>query len=79
MAPSLEALGRLQEAIALARELEKTTPEPFRHAFVVYRACLEGDYSAARKAIERTLPLSDPEARFYTACLLAKMNQPNVP
>ncbi len=76
MAPSLEALGRLQEAIALARELEKTTPEPFRRAFVVYRACLEGDYSAARKAIERTLPLSDPEARFYTACLLAKMNQP---
>jgi tetratricopeptide (TPR) repeat protein len=75
VAPSLEALGRVQEAIALAKEFEKTTLEPFRYAFVVYRACLEGDYRTALKASGR-FQLDDPEARFYTACLMAKMNQP---
>jgi serine/threonine protein kinase len=74
VAPSLEALGRVEEAIALAREFEKSTHEPFRHGFTVYRACLEGDYRLAREARERTVPLDDPEARFFTACLLAKMN-----
>ncbi|HEV2174199.1 MAG TPA: hypothetical protein VGR71_11555, partial [Nitrospira sp.] len=76
VAPSLEALGRVQEAIALAKEFEKTAPEPFRYAFVVYRTCLEGDNATALKASERTLTLEDPEARFYTACLFAKMNEP---
>ena len=75
MAPSLEALGRVQEAIELAREFEKTMPEPFRYAYAVYRACLEGDFPAAMKASERVVPLDDPEGRFYTACLLAKMNE----
>jgi serine/threonine protein kinase len=76
VAPSLEALGRVQEAIATAKGLEKTTPEPFRYAFVVYRACLEGDYQTALKAIERTPRFDDPEARFYTGCLFARMNEP---
>jgi tetratricopeptide (TPR) repeat protein len=76
VAPSLEALGRVPEAIALTREFEKTVPEPFRFAFVVYRACLEGDHQAARMASERGPYLDDPEASFYTACLMAKMNDP---
>jgi serine/threonine protein kinase len=76
VAPSLEALGRVQEAIALAKEFEQSMPEPFRFACVVYRACLEGDYRTALMASERTVPLDDPEARFYAACLMARMNQP---
>jgi hypothetical protein len=43
---------------------------------VVYRACLEGDSRTARRARERTVPLDDPEARFFTGCLLAKMKEP---
>jgi eukaryotic-like serine/threonine-protein kinase len=74
VAPALEALGRVREAIALAKEFEKSTHEPFRHGFTVYRACLEGDYRTALEARGRTVPLEDPEARFFTGCLLAKMN-----
>lgn len=76
VAPALEALGRVQEAIALAKEFEKTMPEPFRSAFVLYRSCLEGDHLAAKKVAERTFQLDDPEAHFYTGCLWAKMNEP---
>src|SRR5579883_502682 len=54
IAPALEALGRLSEAIALAKELEQTQLEPFRRAFTVYRALLEGDPLAAREAASRT-------------------------
>jgi serine/threonine protein kinase/Tfp pilus assembly protein PilF len=76
VAPALEALGRVGEAIALTTQFETTTPEPFRYGFAVYRACLIGDHQAARKASERASSLDDPEARFFIACLRAKMNEP---
>lgn len=76
VAPALEALGRVEEAITSAREFEKSGPESLRDAFVIYRACLEGDYETARKTWEKVTLLEDPEARFYSACLLAKMKDP---
>jgi hypothetical protein len=68
VAPALESLGRVHEAIALAKEFEKSMPEPFRFAFVTCRAYFEGDYQAASEALERTYPLDDPEASFYSGC-----------
>jgi serine/threonine protein kinase/tetratricopeptide (TPR) repeat protein len=75
IAPALEALGRVEEAISLARDFERTLHEPFRQAFTIYRAYFEGDYSTARDVFARTLMLPDPEARFYTGCLLARLDQ----
>ena len=75
MMPSLEALGRLSEAIEMARNFEKNHPL-FHNAFSVYRAALEGDYESAREACRRLPPLDDPEARFYGGCLFAKIQDP---
>ena len=78
MAPALEALGRVDEAISLAKDFERTLHEPFRNAFTIYRAYFEGDYSVARDAVERAFPLTDPEARFYSGCLRARLDQPEI-
>ena len=77
MAPALEALGRGTEALSLAKEFEQNQLEPFRHAFTIYRALFEGDYSTAREAAAAGIvQLDDPEARFYSGCLRAKLNHP---
>lgn len=74
VAPALEALGRAQEAITMARDFEKTMPPGFALGFAVYRACLEGDRETALDVAKRAPKLDEPEARFYSGCLLAKLN-----
>ncbi len=72
---ALEALGRKAEAIALISENEKGFPEPHRQWFVCSRAALEGDYATAMMAFDKAPPLTDPEARFWQATFLARIQQ----
>ena len=80
--PSLMALGREQEAIARCRELEKVALGKQQSVWPVFnRTFLEGDCRKSLEALDRALELvpfhtSDPEARFRTACVLAKLNEP---
>lgn len=72
VAPALEFLGRLPEAITSAKELEKTLPEPFRMWFGGWLAFFAGDYQKGVQLFDRTPALTDPEAHFYNGCLMAK-------
>jgi eukaryotic-like serine/threonine-protein kinase len=79
--PSLMALGREQEAVTRWRELERTTSGKLSAVVVFNRTFLEGDRAKSLEALDRMLELvpfhtSDPEARFCTASLLAKLNDP---
>ena len=74
MAPALDALGRKHEAIALAKEFEKTLPGPHKLWFSAWLACLEGDEQQSAAAFDRVPKLTDPEACFGNGCLLAKAN-----
>lgn len=70
--PALDALGRGGEAIAIAREFEKTMQEPYKTWFASARATLEGDYATAVNGYGRVATLQDPEAYFWQACYRAK-------
>ena len=74
VAPALEALSRFEEAIALANEFEKTFPEPQRLWFSGWRAFFAGNYQEDAEIFDRGPTLTDPEARFYNGCLMAKSN-----
>jgi TolB-like protein len=75
VAPALEALGRKQEAIVLARGYEQTLPGSHGLWYRFCRASLEGDERTAVEAFERAMHLDDPEARFCDGSLLARANQ----
>lgn len=74
VAPALDALGRKHEAIASAREFEKTLPQPHSLWFSAWLACLEGDEQQSAAAFDRSPKLNDPEARFANGCMLARAN-----
>jgi serine/threonine protein kinase len=79
--PAFEALGQAQKGIAICREAERTLPPQPRMWTVVLRACLEGDRQVGLDSLEQALEImptmmDDPEARFCTACVLAKLNDP---
>jgi hypothetical protein len=78
---SLSALGREQEALTRARELEKTSLgklSSWRPVF--FRAFLEGDREKSFEALDQALSpvpfATDPEAYFFAAYFLAKLNAP---
>jgi len=78
--PSLAALGREQEAIEQARELEKTGPKLLSPWSAMWRAYLEGDRGKSLEALDQALgsiPIhtTDPECFFSAVCLLARLNE----
>src|SRR5579871_522162 len=73
VAPALDGLDRLQEAIASAKEFERSLPGPHRLWFSAWLAYLQGSEQSG-EAFDRVPNLTDPEARFGNACLLAKGN-----
>jgi serine/threonine protein kinase len=78
--PSLAALGREQEAIEQARELEKTCPTLLLPWSAMWRAYLEGDRGKSLEALDRALgsiPIdtTDPECFVSAVCLLARLNE----
>jgi serine/threonine protein kinase len=71
---ALDALGRRQEALDQLRELGNSNPW-----MVFWRTFLEGDCQKSLEALRRAQAMfpvqtSDPEARFFQGCLLAKLN-----
>jgi serine/threonine protein kinase len=72
--PSLEALGRVHET---ATRLRFSDGHPWGD---FHRTLLKGDPRESLQALDRALELvpfgTDPEARFCTACLLAKLSDP---
>jgi len=72
VAPALEALGRVPEAITAAKELEKTLSEPFRWWFSGWLAFFMGNHQKGVEIFDRAAKLTDPEAHFYNGCLMAK-------
>lgn len=72
---ALEALGRGAEIITILNEYEKGFPEPHRQWFVSARAALGGDYPTAMAAFAKAPPMTDPEAQFWQATFLARIQQ----
>lgn len=73
--PALVALGRNKEALEQLRELGNANPW-----IVFQRVLLEGDRQKSLEALNRAQELfpvytSDPEARFFNGCLLARLNE----
>ena len=71
---ALVALGRKEEAIEQLRGLGNANPW-----IVFWRTLLEGDRQKSLEALNRAQAIfpvhtSDPEARFFNGCLLAKLN-----
>ena len=71
---ALVALGRKEEAIEQLRGLGNANPW-----IVFWRILLEGDRQKSLEALNRAQAIfpvhtSDPEARFFNGCLLAKLN-----
>ena len=71
---ALAALGRKEEALDQLRRLGNANPW-----IVFWRILLEGDRQKSLEALNRAQELfpvhsSDPEARFFNGCILAKVN-----
>lgn len=74
---SMDALGRKEEAIDTLREHEKTTWTRLRDFMVTARTLLEGKVDDSLAAVNRILAsgFSDPEALFYLARHLSRLEQ----
>ena len=72
VAPAMEALGRVEEAIARAKEFEASFPDPQKLWFTGWLAFFAGNYREGAAIFDSVPQLTDPEAHFYNACMLAK-------
>lgn len=72
---ALASLGRTEEAAALLREREQAATSPMVATYLfALRALLEGDFAAARRALDEVAPHNpDPEAIYYVARTYARL------
>jgi DNA-binding winged helix-turn-helix (wHTH) protein/tetratricopeptide (TPR) repeat protein len=77
VALSLASLGRTSEAIALARELERTIQTRLKDFVIAARSSLEGKPAESVAAIERIVSsgFRDPEGLFYLTRHLVHLKQ----